>query len=78
MQRLEVSCAVRPIYGSLGVKGLNSSKKLSTHKKLLQDSLQTHFSLLCFCLFLKHCITQISARRSNCTERIMQIIFTIW
>jgi hypothetical protein len=23
MQRLEVSCAVRPIYGSLGAKGLN-------------------------------------------------------
>ena len=22
MQRLEVSCAVRPLYGSLGVKGL--------------------------------------------------------
>ena len=25
MQRLEVSCAVRPLYGSLGVKGLNYS-----------------------------------------------------
>jgi hypothetical protein len=24
MQRLEVSCAVRPIYGSLGAKGLNT------------------------------------------------------
>jgi len=24
MQRLEVSCAVRPLYGSLGVKGLNN------------------------------------------------------
>ena len=23
-QRLEVSCAVRPLYGSLGVKGLNN------------------------------------------------------
>jgi hypothetical protein len=25
MQRLEVSCAVRPIYGSLGAKGNNES-----------------------------------------------------
>jgi hypothetical protein len=25
MQRLEVSCAVRPIYGSLGAKGLTSN-----------------------------------------------------
>ena len=25
MQRLEVSCAVRPLYGSFGVKGLNRS-----------------------------------------------------
>jgi hypothetical protein len=24
MQRLEVSCAVQPIYGSLGAKGLNN------------------------------------------------------
>jgi hypothetical protein len=27
MQLLEVSCAVRPIYGSLGAKGLNVKKK---------------------------------------------------
>ena len=27
MQRLEVSGAVRPIYGSLGVKGLNRAKQ---------------------------------------------------
>jgi hypothetical protein len=26
MQRLEVSCAVRPIYGSLGAKGLSRSR----------------------------------------------------
>jgi hypothetical protein len=28
MQRLEVSCAVRPIYGSLGAKGLNTNSLL--------------------------------------------------
>jgi hypothetical protein len=26
MQRLEVSCAVRPIYGSLGAKGLRRAR----------------------------------------------------
>jgi len=31
MQRLEVSGAVRPIYGSLGVKGLKHFQKCQTH-----------------------------------------------
>jgi hypothetical protein len=31
MQRLEVSGAVRPLYGSLGVKGLNHSKQQANH-----------------------------------------------
>jgi hypothetical protein len=30
MQRLEVSCAVRPIYGSLGAKGLMKNKDTET------------------------------------------------
>jgi len=29
MQRLEVSGAVRPLYGSLGVKGLNTAQKFA-------------------------------------------------
>jgi hypothetical protein len=33
MQRLEVSCAVRPIYGSLGAKGLNSRMDKKKRKK---------------------------------------------
>jgi hypothetical protein len=31
MQRLEVSCAVRPIYGSLGAKGLNMAVHTTTN-----------------------------------------------
>ena len=30
MQRLEVSGAVRPLYGSLGVKGLKSSREINS------------------------------------------------
>jgi hypothetical protein len=37
MQHLEVSCAVRPIYGSLGAKGLN-----------LNNGAEYSFSLLCY------------------------------
>jgi hypothetical protein len=33
MQRLEVSCAVRPIYGSLGAKGL---RHYTTSRKVLE------------------------------------------
>jgi hypothetical protein len=33
MQRLEVSCAVRPIYGSLGAKGL---KMCASHTVFIQ------------------------------------------
>ena len=33
MQRLEVSGAVRPIYGSLGVKRLNNKKMYASVKK---------------------------------------------
>ena len=33
MQRLEVSGAVRPLYGSLGVKGLKSDKKTVTFRE---------------------------------------------
>jgi hypothetical protein len=43
MQRLEVSCAVRPIYGSFGAKGLNikisvkiCAKNQQTHKLFIQ------------------------------------------
>jgi hypothetical protein len=35
MQRLEVSCAVRPIYGSLGAKGLITAKHLKTCVRIL-------------------------------------------
>jgi len=32
MQRLEANCAVRPLYGSLGVKGLNEYNKMALPK----------------------------------------------
>ena len=41
MQRLEVSDAVRPIYGSLGVKRFNSCSRLPETKR--------HSSLLLYC-----------------------------
>jgi hypothetical protein len=42
MQRLEVSCAVRPIYGSLGAKGL---MKISVNIMLLGVSLVTGLTI---------------------------------
>jgi hypothetical protein len=54
MQHLEVSCAVRPIYGSLGAKGLNKTAS----KYVLR---LTHlFILLLFCCWL-----QVSASKSH-------------
>jgi hypothetical protein len=47
MQRLEVSCAVRPIYGSLGAKGLN-------------HPVFTHMTTL---LFFKICLAQENTYR---------------
>ena len=41
MQRLEVSCAVRPIYGSLGVKRLTTKptqKRVPKHPRIRSDS----------------------------------------
>jgi hypothetical protein len=32
MQRLEVSCAVRPVYGSLGAKGLILASNVKTNR----------------------------------------------
>ena len=37
MQRLEVSGAVRPIYGSLGVKRLSGGKEIGRCEGLLAD-----------------------------------------
>jgi hypothetical protein len=34
MQRLEVSCVVRPIYGSLGAKGLNFFHMPNIHTRI--------------------------------------------
>jgi hypothetical protein len=44
MQRLEVSCAVRPIYGSLGAKGLHL-----TYKMIYQTQVVRIF--VCTCMF---------------------------
>jgi len=43
MQRLEVSGAVRPLYGSLGVKGLRSHRILNVSRirvKLIQTEVE--------------------------------------
>jgi hypothetical protein len=42
MQRLEVSCAVRPIYGSLGAKGLTS---LAGETAWLEGHYVLHYNL---------------------------------
>jgi hypothetical protein len=42
MQRLEVSCAVRPIYGSLGSKGLNTSGFGGLVVSMLASGTQDH------------------------------------
>jgi hypothetical protein len=46
MQRLEVSGAVRPLYGSLGVKGLKISVRLTCRQYLLHLSYES--SLIIF------------------------------
>jgi hypothetical protein len=53
MQRLEVSGAVRPIYGSLGVKGLRTTRFacLSPPPRVYSD--QGHKSHLCHVTDLK-------------------------
>jgi hypothetical protein len=40
MQRLEVSCAVRPIYGSLGAKGLISLIAIKMSPQRLENKLR--------------------------------------
>ena len=59
MQPLEVSGAVRPIYGSLGVKRLNvfkhhSCPNLIMHSVSLKQFLQKHFRFGCLCLALSY------------------------
>jgi hypothetical protein len=41
MQRLEVSCAVRPIYGSLGAKGLKLKQVVKKKKKTKKKKKKT-------------------------------------
>ena len=47
MQRLEVSGAVRPIYGPLGVKRLTSAVTVRTSKRLEETSLQAYVQVFC-------------------------------
>jgi hypothetical protein len=56
MQRLEVSCAVRPIYGSLGAKGLMClcAGRFITLK-------ETHYALSVLKLFVYNALTLFSA-----------------
>ena len=58
MQRLKVSGAVRPLYGSLGVKGLS---KESYYEELVRHSSLTAYKRFClyflgFYAYLKCCL----------------------
>ena len=51
MQRLEVSVAVRPLYGSLGVKGLINGAKIvliSRRRIALPNSAYGRFMRICY------------------------------
>jgi hypothetical protein len=39
MQRLEISCAVRPIYGSLGAEGLKDEAQTASFKAPVHTAL---------------------------------------
>jgi len=43
MQRLEVSSAVRPLYWSLGVKGLNSLVRFTKRQNLVSARVPSRF-----------------------------------
>ena len=64
MQRLEVSGAVRPLYGSLGVKGLSHAVYISN---LERPSAATVRSTLTRCVHLRHrfCIGQAAEQRRS-------------
>ena len=58
MQRLEVSGAVRPIYGSLGVKRLGSRER--TGSAIVTHKFLGAFAKLSFCLSVR-----LSARKNS-------------
>jgi hypothetical protein len=49
MQRLEVSCAVRPIYGLLGAKGLTMYHDVSTCFGRQASSFRRHYTSSFWC-----------------------------
>ena len=61
MQRLEFSGAVRPLYGSLGVKGLiNFPKFLPTVRHGRE------------CIFCACCLSEVEARYWRCPQYLVQ------
>jgi hypothetical protein len=63
MERLEVSCAVRPIYGSLGAKGLREP----SHKNTLLLTVQ---------ILLTGCVNVCHGNQSASSTPVSQNYFT--
>jgi len=63
MQRLEVSGAVQPLYGSLGVKGL----KLCVHTARYQDILHTLQKLF-------NILWGTEQRRGDCDSTVIKVL----
>ena len=52
MKRLEVSCAVRPLYGSLGAKGLSESSFYITRYVSLPSDVAGHLTFTAPCILI--------------------------
>jgi len=55
MQRLEVSGAVRPLYGSLGVKGLTIERKGRLTERNIDRKIRWKWGVLCLPGTTLHC-----------------------
>jgi hypothetical protein len=73
MQRLEVSGAVRPLYGSLGVKGFKPKGPLQTHFRSIwdcdgSDCEECAVMLYCYQAIRGHKIIFTAAILSRCDD----------
>ena len=82
MQRLEISGAVRPLYGSLGVKELRSISILSTLSRYTLLLKAKHDSKTSVCVLPLQCYNQDSHpyknKGLNCTEMVHASCITDW
>jgi len=65
MQRLEVSDAVRPLYGSLGVKGLSNSNKEYTICYIVKDCVSHNYFIALATTCAHYLVQELVFREQN-------------